>query len=226
MPKYQNKSWLKNQLYDESKHPVDLAEECDVHKNTIWNWMRRYNLENQSRDRGTKDEVGNQYNSKDNLGFSHQLTVKEYVDNQKPGSYWLCEWENGEQVIKKGVYLRKRHTNWAPPKLKTIERLYMKYKEGAKQRNLNFTLPIKQFEDLVLNECYYCGAKPKKDISKTVPHPLVNFKYNGIDRKNNSKGYTEDNTVTACWDCNKIKGSRDIESFLSRIRKIYKNCLL
>lgn len=221
--KYRNKDWLKGKLEKDKKHPREIANKFDVTENAIRNWMRKYNLGNHSPHRGRINEIGNKYDFTDNLGFDHTLTIKDAVENKEPGSYWLCEWENDESLIKAGTQLRNGEIFKSPPKLGTIERLYLDYKEGATKRNLNFEISLVEFQEMITQDCFYCGKPPSRDIKNRVTHPRVNFKYTGIDRVNNKKGYTKQNTVPCCWECNKFKGSMNGKEFLSLIEKIYKN---
>lgn len=43
----------------------------------------------------------------------------------------------------------------------------------------------------------------------------------GVDRINNDKGYTIDNVVTCCGDCNYMKRAMSVEAFLCRVKKIH-----
>lgn len=90
---------------------------------------------------------------------------------------------------------------------------------GARSRNLNFDLSYDMFIALIIDKCHYCGALPKNTcILKTT---LCNahlggrtFYYNGIDRKDSSLGYTEDNCVTCCTYCNFSKRSMPYDDFI------------
>ena len=48
------------------------------------------------------------------------------------------------------------------------------------------------------------------------------FIYNGIDRKNNGKGYTEDNIVSCCKQCNFAKRNMSYKEFKFWINKLVK----
>lgn len=47
--------------------------------------------------------------------------------------------------------------------------------------------------------------------------------YNGIDRIDDSIGYTIDNCVTCCRTCNWAKGNKDYSEFLFYIDRLIKN---
>lgn len=77
----------------------------------------------------------------------------------------------------------------------------------AKRKGLSFELPQEILSELVQKECAYCSIPPSnfKRARKGKLHAGKIFKYNGLDRKDSSKGYTEDNVVTCCAKCNQIK---------------------
>jgi len=97
------------------------------------------------------------------------------------------------------------------------------YKNGAKKRDLEFSLTRKQFKRLTQQKCFYCGAKPHN----MCYHKQSNgeFIYNGIDRIDNTKGYIIDNCVTCCYICNQWKRAYTQQEFLMRIKLIYENLL-
>lgn len=94
--------------------------------------------------------------------------------------------------------------------------MWTQYKNGARDRNLTFELTHIEFKDLVLSNCYYCGATPEERNS----NPALAFNANGIDRKINSIGYTAQNCVACCTKCNRMKMSLNYNDFLSHIQKI------
>lgn len=49
------------------------------------------------------------------------------------------------------------------------------------------------------------------------------YVYNGLDRRNNNKGYTHDNIVPCCKPCNYAKRDMNIEEFRNWVRRVYKN---
>lgn len=74
-----------------------------------------------------------------------------------------------------------------------------RYRAQARNRNLEFSLPEALFFDLISDNCFYCGAPPS---------PL-----NSVDRVDSTRGYVEDNVVTACFDCNQAKMDLSRERF-------------
>ncbi len=76
-------------------------------------------------------------------------------------------------------------------------------KTNAKVRGLDFALTDEQALELFKQPCHYSGH---------MPDPL-----NGIDRWNNNAGYTPENSVACCFQCNDAKGSMDGDEFLKLV---------
>ena len=101
---------------------------------------------------------------------------------------------------------------------------YGSYVRTAKKKRRAFELTREQFRKLVLQPCYYCNTPPERKIQKR--NCWGEFKANGIDRVNNDKGYTLDNVVSCCPECNYMKMSLSLEGFLNRIHIIEENMKL
>ena len=84
---------------------------------------------------------------------------------------------------------------------KTPDRRYLHCKRGAVVRKIQFFLTKEQFMTLWQKDCHYCGEK----IDEI-----------GIDRIDNSKGYSIENCVPCCIDCNKMKMTKTVEQFLRK----------
>ena len=84
--------------------------------------------------------------------------------------------------------------------------------QGAIRRGLDFTFTLRQGYELSQGDCYYCGQKGVSVID--------GFRYNGIDRIDNSNDYHFKNVVTCCKVCNAMKGKLSIAGFLSHVSMI------
>ena len=89
-------------------------------------------------------------------------------------------------------------------------KLFSNYSLNAKKRHLGFEISLDEFEILVKSNCYYCGKKPNQVFKFKGSNG--NYIYNGIDRVDNSLGYTVDNCVPCCKECNFNKGSITIDT--------------
>jgi len=97
--------------------------------------------------------------------------------------------------------------------------LYKKYKTNAVNRNIPFEILEYDFFELLKNNCQYCGDEPKQ-IFKVNNRSVF---YNGIDRVDNSIGYTKDNCVSCCWICNRFKQNLTPDEMLKHVDKIHKH---
>jgi hypothetical protein len=104
--------------------------------------------------------------------------------------------------------------NTKPLKEVAINTLWRRYKNGAKNRNLDFSLSKEDFEEFFEQNCYYCNSPPTNTfIAKNMSGDRV-LKYNGIDRINSEIGYIKENCVPCCMMCNLSKSNNSLEDFL------------
>ena len=93
------------------------------------------------------------------------------------------------------------------------------YKRSAKNREIKFDLSNDEMMNLFSGNCHYCN-KPPSNIKELNSGYFI---YNGIDRKNSSKGYTTENCVSCCMECNYSKMDRTDKEFLNWIKAVYDN---
>ena len=89
------------------------------------------------------------------------------------------------------------------------------YEYSAKERGLEFNLSRETFEHLTASNCTYCGVEPLQFQTR-----FSEFKYNGIDRVDNTKGYVIENCVPCCKTCNRMKDTLSLDEFKSHIAKV------
>ena len=88
-----------------------------------------------------------------------------------------------------------------------VEYIYKSYKSNAVTTGKTFDLTLIDFKNLFKQKCFYCGGEAR-----------------GIDRINNKRGYTKENTICCCTKCNFAKGYRlTREEFILLAKKIAKN---
>ena len=85
---------------------------------------------------------------------------------------------------------------------------YTEIKSKAKTRNLEFSLTYQEFLMFDGKPCYYCDS-PKVSI--------------GLDRTDNTKGYTLSNVVACCKQCNIMKQFFSKQAFIERCQLVSKN---
>lgn len=106
--------------------------------------------------------------------------------------------------------------------LASKNRLIKKYQKAAKERGFSFKLDAARFYKLAQSECYYCGSPPS-NVFRNNNKRKGFYIHSGIDRKNNSIGYTKANSVACCKTCNFSKNKLSEKSFLDMVEKIYLN---
>ncbi len=79
-----------------------------------------------------------------------------------------------------------------------------------------------EFDALVHASCHYCGRSPELANGNTVTVAGVQFRYSGVDRRDNEPRYAKDNTVPCCATCNIAKGIQTEAGFLGHVKRIYK----
>ena len=93
------------------------------------------------------------------------------------------------------------------------------YKSSAKSKKL-IRMEMCDFEALIKTlirmECFYCG---KTTTEGSLKERIIGD-YNGIDRIDSNVGYTIDNCVACCKNCNYIKNTMDIGSFIRKCIEI------
>lgn len=92
------------------------------------------------------------------------------------------------------------------------------YKVNAGRRNYCWRLTNEQAYELFSGDCYYCGSPPS--LTRASSYGPEGFTYNGIDRRDNSRGYEMDNCVSCCHPCNYIKLTRSEEEYIAAALRI------
>jgi hypothetical protein len=98
--------------------------------------------------------------------------------------------------------------------------LFRDYQINASRDNREFDLNLQQFKELIFSNCYYCASKPSRSTKRLNNGQI---KYNGIDRVDNSLGYTLSNCVACCTTCNLAKRDMEQTQFTSWINKVHFN---
>ena len=81
--------------------------------------------------------------------------------------------------------------------LRLYKKRYLQYKNNAKLKKREFSLSFEEFCNLLKSSCFYCGGNG-----------------GGIDRVDNSKGYTSDNVCPCCFPCNNAKRTLTQQTFI------------
>lgn len=157
---------------------------------------------------------------------------------------WLCRCDCGHESLVTGTNLKRgiskkcfecqkitlkenREENsrlgrhFKLPNLRgSFNKLYRRYQKNAANRSREFTFTKEEFEQIIQKNCHYCDGIPAQIIQST--EKSIPYLYNGIDRIDNNKGYTLENSVPCCGTCNILKGRLTYEQFIKQIQKIFK----
>lgn len=167
-----------------------------------------------------------------NKKFGRLTAIRPTVDRQ-----WECLCECGATVSVSRSDLLSGHTkscgclkrdvvyNRIPSGRAGFFVVFKNYKRHAVGRNLEFNLSIEEFFDMTQRDCFYCGVEPCHIAVPQRQTAKGNFLYNGVDRLDNSIGYTSSNCVTCCGVCNKMKGTQSVENFINKINAIHARML-
>lgn len=156
------------------------------------------------------------------------LTVGDEYKSYKGAAQWRCTCVCGRIVWAPAAGLKNgnakscgctKEISTAGYKVPSF-RVYGLYKRRALRRDLAFELTREQFNELIRQNCTYCGVKPSTLLA--APHGGVcqNFSYNGVDRKDNLLGYTVENSVACCKICNRAKSDFSYDEFIAWLDRI------
>jgi hypothetical protein len=186
-----------------------------------------------------KDISGEVFGRLTVTSFSHHHTF----ENGKSARYWdvKCSCGIKKKVQEANLYNKQKPTLscgcWKKesPSIRAKERncsditlraYYMSYKNSVNNDNKrhlrkfkSFDLDQREFKEIVLKNCFYCDSSPYKTYKKEIHH--VPIEVNGIDRIDSDFGYTIDNVVTCCKNCNFMKNELSLVEFKEHIEKIY-----
>lgn len=170
--------------------------------------------------------------------FENWKVLNKDPKKSQKGYFWLCECKCGKKKYVFGNDLRKGISKSCgclftlPPGESDVRWLFNYYrKTSAKGRGHIWELSLEEFKEITKKNCYYCGSgltnlrdnrKIKRNGKTYYKNSKGTYAYNGIDRKDNSKGYTKKNIVPCCKVCNKMKSKLSDKEFLKQIKKIFK----
>ena len=142
----------------------------------------------------------------------------------KVGGITSCGCKKGDRSR---VNIKKAHAAITQDFKKSLLSNLMAFsKHAAKRHNppVEFTLTREQYKALIDGECFYCG-RDKVDYRhisgpKNSVHIGKKYECVGIDRKDSFKGYTPDNCVPCCQECNLMKRTLSVNNFISKCKII------
>jgi hypothetical protein len=152
--------------------------------------------------------------------------------DKEEGAYWICRCDCGVERKVKGYFLRSGKTRSCGclhheelskrvsgvPGECARNQCFNHYRNMAQKREILFKLTKEEFFRLTRGNCFYCGCEPAQVIK--VPSGNGTYVYNGVDRIDNSKGYTIENCVSCCGTHNLMKLDTSSEQFIAACRSV------
>jgi hypothetical protein len=141
-----------------------------------------------------------------------------HIGSWNRGSYKACK------PCMKKIMAKRCHERFSKGRKGLENRLLGAYVASANRRGHEFTLTREEFFTFTKEKCHYCHIPPsgrarkraKKNRLKSEEH---DFLYTGIDRVDSNKGYTLENCVPCCGDCNRAKILMTYDEFLAYIER-------
>lgn len=156
-----------------------------------------------------------------------KLVAFDRAESRKKVTYWHCKCDCGTYSIVAYGNLIKGHTTscgcfWEekwPSLTAAINRITHTYKARAKKKNLEYTLTEEQVKDLFSQNCFYCDKEPSNQRKLRNRTGFI-YKYSGLDKIDPNKGYTIDNVVPCCIECNQAKMDQTQEEFFDLCKRV------
>lgn len=167
-----------------------------------------------------------------------RLTVLERVasSDSRRGARWRCRCECGGEKETFGSLLVQGTTQSCgcfarelaaerakeralPEGEAALRGVFRRYKSQAKSRGFGFRIARSRFEELVQQECHYCGTSPSNEVGPRYGRNGT-LAYNGLDRVDPTKGYTKSNVVPCCHPCNRAKSDMTLNEFQAWVLRV------
>ena len=162
-----------------------------------------------------------------------KLVAIEVSHTDKRGALWACACDCGNSLVTVASQLRRGGTRSCgclraeTYKARVAEagdgplwrRCLSAYKNNARQRGHEWTLPDEVASKLLRGSCHYCGAAPSNEMHNGKDRART-ISYSGIDRIDNTIGYVVGNVVSCCQTCNLAKRGMHPKAFIAWARRV------
>lgn len=156
-------------------------------------------------------------NFKDLTGkrFGSLVVINRSGTDVQGSAMWLCRCDCGDTKSIRSPSLVRGATSSCgckqgglvlPNHGAKFNRHYDAYKRGANKRSYSFELSPEEFRNIIDKPCKYCGE--------------IDGLWSGVDRLDNSIGYTVTNSVPCCKFCNQAKHTNSVEYFIEKCKRI------
>lgn len=166
-----------------------------------------------------------------------KLVVVAPAKSKHNRARWICKCDCGKECVAVGKTLRKGKKRscgcirtgltvrnaaaQSLPSEAAFNSLFSQYRSNSGKRDILFSLSKEEFRVLTSQVCFYCSADPQQvmwNFNRTG-----NYLYNGIDRRDNTVGYTVKNCLPCCGNCNRMKHIQTSEDFIASCIRISQN---
>ncbi len=87
--------------------------------------------------------------------------------------------------------------------------IFVYKKENCERKEREFGITLDQFKELIIvPKCHYCDDNLVFNKHTRDENSKPQSRASHLDRKDNNRGYTIDNVVLCCWECNRLKSNR------------------
>ena len=150
-------------------------------------------------------------------GIDRMNQAEGYIQSNSVSCCEMCNWLKGSldsaTFIKRMQHIHSfaknsdttRHPECFPD-AKCVS--YASYRSRALKKELEFALSKDDYKTITEQDCYLCGKKTTETNT------------NGIDRVDNTVGYTVANCKACCKECNHMKNNYGLDDLFSKIEKI------
>lgn len=166
--------------------------------------------------------------------FGRLTVIRRHGSDKHRKITWLCQCSCGKNIVVSSNMLRRLNTRSCgclraqmtgqlsvlPQGKSGFNALVGAYKRGAKKRNLDFLLTEDQIREITQLPCFYCGEPPNHRYCINASEHSAYYG-SGIDRQDPNVGYTTENCVPCCKQCNTAKMDYDVKDFLQWIDKAH-----
>lgn len=168
--------------------------------------------------------------------YGHLTVIREDKEvrrckSHQTWAYWVCKCDCGKIVSISGASLRTGNTKSCgclrkklmskPFGVAAFNDVLLRTKKEAESRGIEWGLTEDEVRDIHKQSCFYCGIEPSNKARMTRGNG--GYVYNGIDRVDSSLGYTPENVVACCKQCNRSKSSMRIGEFKQWVARIYRH---
>lgn len=156
------------------------------------------------------------------------LKVIRFSHRKNNGRYFLCLCVCGKEkaiyscnlVNRKSKSCGCRPQQILPDNGAILRDAFRTHKAHANSRGIASFLSLQEYRSIAIRPCRYCSGFSVRKNKKLKTE--VNL--NSVDRLNNEPFYKIENSVPACFVCQKMKWDMKEADFLEKVRKIVETC--